>query len=138
MTREEVYRDIEQTIGAVPSAFKMIPDEAIEYEWEAWKHSTIRETTIPNKWKQLILLGMLAATDNEYGVIYRTESAKLHGATDEEINEVLYLAKLEAGWLPFMVGHQVPVEEFRMEVKKMFEHVKSTGVVEKEREKAAI
>lgn len=134
MTRSEVYQEIEQTLGVVPGPFMEIPEEFVENEWEAWKHATLQETRIPNKWKQLVLLGMMAATGNEYGVAYRTESAKLHGATDEEIDEVIYLTKLEAGWLPFMTGHMVDLEQFKEETKRMFEHVKThEGVMAGER-----
>jgi alkylhydroperoxidase/carboxymuconolactone decarboxylase family protein YurZ len=54
MTRAEVDRDIEQTLGLVPSFLKEVPDYLVEPEWQAFKTLELGETAIPNKYKELI------------------------------------------------------------------------------------
>jgi hypothetical protein len=37
MTRQEVYREIEDMFGLVPSFFKEVPDSSLELEWKPFK-----------------------------------------------------------------------------------------------------
>ncbi|MDO8587825.1 MAG: carboxymuconolactone decarboxylase family protein [Armatimonadota bacterium] len=139
MTKEEIYREIEETLGTVPTVIKFVPDEYLEQEWNSWKLMMQDVGRIPAKWRELISLGIHVAAGDEYGVFYCTETAKLHGATDEEIREVAYLAKLELGWKPFLLGNQFDYDQFKEEAKKSFELMKSRGKVPVTgREKASI
>ena len=49
--------------------------------------SSVDQTAIPNKYKELIGLAVSGATRCRYCVYFHTEAARLFGATDEEINE---------------------------------------------------
>jgi hypothetical protein len=33
MSRQEVYREIEEAFGLVPTFFKLVPDSSLELEW---------------------------------------------------------------------------------------------------------
>ena len=54
MRRDEVYQEIKQMMGLVPSMFKALPDSSLELEWELFKKVQIEETAIPNKYRELI------------------------------------------------------------------------------------
>ena len=125
MTREEVYREIEGTLGLVPSMFKAIPDSSLEMEWELFKRVQLEEGPIPSKYGQLIGLGIAAATKCHYCVLFHTEVAKLYGATDAEIEDALHFAKSSAGWSTYINGLQIDFDEFKAEVRRIVEHVRS-------------
>ncbi len=125
MTREEVYREIEGTLGLVPSMFRAIPDSSLEMEWELFKRVQLEEGPIPNKYAELIGLGIAAATKCRYCVLFHTEVAKLYGATDAEIEDALHFAKSSAGWSTYINGLQIDFDEFKAEVQRIVEHVRS-------------
>jgi AhpD family alkylhydroperoxidase len=60
------------------------------------------ETAIPNKYKELIGLGVSGATRCRYCVYFHTEAARLFGATEEEINEAALIAKNTMGWSTYL------------------------------------
>ena len=63
MTRAEVERDIEATLGLVPMFMKDVPDYLIESEWSSFKNLQLSDqTAIPPKYKEMIGLGVSAAT----------------------------------------------------------------------------
>ncbi len=118
MTREEVYRDIEETFGLVPSFFKLLPDNTLELEWRLMKTVQLEEGPIPNKYRELIGLGIAATSKCRYCTLFHTEIAKLWGATDAELEDAVHYAKSSAGWSAYLNGMQVPYEEFRQELER--------------------
>jgi len=142
MTRQEVYRDIEQTFGLVPSMFKDVPDSTLEEEWKLFKTIQLEEGVIPLKYRELIGVAISAVTKCRYCTTYHTEVARLFGATDEEIEAAVHYAKSSAGWSAYVNGLQIDYDQFRNEVKQACEHVrtsqmgeagKKTGVEERPR-----
>jgi AhpD family alkylhydroperoxidase len=125
MTREEVYREMEATLGLVPSMFKTIPDSTLEMEWELFKRVELEEGPIPSKYRELIGVGIAAATRCRYCVLFHTEAAKLNGATDAEIEDALHFAKSSAGWSLYINGLQLDFEKFRAEMRRIVEHIRS-------------
>jgi AhpD family alkylhydroperoxidase len=126
MSRAEVDRDIEETFGVVPMFFKDIPDYLIESEWTTFKSLQLSDqTAIPNKYKELIGLGVSAATRCRYCAYFHTEAARLFGATDEEINEACLVAKNTMGWSTFLNAMQYDYDEFRQEFDRMLDHVRA-------------
>jgi AhpD family alkylhydroperoxidase len=129
MTRKEVYREIEETFGLVPTMFKTIPDSSLESEWQLFKQMELEEGPIPQKYRELIGLAIAAATRCRYCAFYHTEAAKLSGATDEELEDAVHFAKFNAGWSAYVNGMQLDFDQFRNEVQQACEHVRSTQAV---------
>ena len=125
MTREEILKEIEQTLGLVPSFLKNIPDEYLEDEWGMLKRIELSETHIPGKYKELMGLALSAATKCIYCILFHTEMAKCQGATDEEIEEAVHFAKHTAGWSAYVNGIQLDLDEFRRETLQIVEHMKA-------------
>jgi AhpD family alkylhydroperoxidase len=125
MSRTEVDRDIEQTLGVVPTFFKEVPDGLIPAEWESFKGLMLSETAIPNKYKELIGLGVSGATRCRYCVYFHTEAARLFGATDEEINEAALVAKNTMGWSTYLNSRQFDYDEFVREFDQIAAHVRN-------------
>jgi AhpD family alkylhydroperoxidase len=125
MTRKEVYKEIKETLGLVPTMFKSIPDSSLELEWKLFKQVQLEESPIPNKYRELIGLAIAGVTKCRYCAFYHTEVAKLFGATDEEIENALQYAKTSAGWSTYINGMQLDFEKFKDEIMQACEHVRS-------------
>jgi AhpD family alkylhydroperoxidase len=125
MTRAEIDREMEETFGVVPQFLKDVPDYLVEGEWASFKGLQLSETAIPNKYKELIGLGVSAATRCRYCAYFHTESARLWGATDEEITEANLMAKATMGWSTFLNGMQYDFDEFRQEFDRAMAHVRA-------------
>jgi AhpD family alkylhydroperoxidase len=129
MTRQEVYQEIEETFGLIPSMFKAVPDSSLELEWQLFKRVQLEEGPIPNKYRELIGLAIAGVTKCRYCAFYHTEVAKLFGATDEEIEDALHFAKSSAGWSTYINGLQLDFDQFKDEIVQACEHVRSTQAV---------
>ncbi len=129
MTRQEVYQEIEQTFGLVPSMFKALPDSSLELEWQLFKRVQLEDGPIPCKYRELIGLAIAGVTKCRYCAFYHTEVAKLFGATDEEIEDALHFAKSSAGWSAYVNGLQLDFDQFKDEILQACEHVRSMQAV---------
>jgi AhpD family alkylhydroperoxidase len=129
MTRKQVYKEIEETFGLVPTMFKSIPDSSLELEWKLFKQVQLEESPIPNKYRELIGVAISGVTKCRYCAFYHTEVAKLFGATDEEIEDAVHYAKQTAGWSTYVNGMQLDLEQFKDEVLQACEHVRSAQAV---------
>jgi AhpD family alkylhydroperoxidase len=123
MNRQAIYREMEEMFGLVPSFFKLVPDATLEMEWELFKAIQLKDTAIPNKYKELIGVGISAAVRCRYCSLFHTEMAKLNGATEAEIEEAVHYAKSSAGWSTYLNGMQVD-DQFKKEIEKACAHVK--------------
>lgn len=124
MTRQEIYHEIEDMFGLVPSMFRLVPDSSLELEWRLFKRVQFDPGPIPNKYRELIGIGIAAATKCRYCELYHTEVAKLNGATPEEIEDAVHYAKSTAGWSTYINGLQVDYDTFRDEIRHACEHVR--------------
>jgi AhpD family alkylhydroperoxidase len=127
MNRQEVYSEIEELFGLVPSMFKPLPDSTLELEWKLFKRSHFDEGPVPNKYRELIGVAIAAITKCKYCSYYHTELAKLNGATEEEIEDAVHYSKSSAGWSAYINGLQLDFEEFKTEIDKACEYVRNKG-----------
>ncbi len=125
MTRQEIYEEIEDTFGLVPSMFKEVPDSTLEMEWRLFKRVQFDRGPIHNKYRELIGVAIAAATKCKYCQFYHTELAKLNGATDAEIEDAVHYAKSSVGWSTYINGMQIDFETFKNEIMQACEHVRS-------------
>lgn len=125
MTKADVYADIQQTFGLVPEFFKNIPESSLEQEWSLMKTIQLADGAIPQKYRELIGIGIAAATHCRYCVYFHSVAAKLMGATDEEIQAALQYAKTTTGWSTYINGSQVDFETFKSEMNQIADHIRS-------------
>jgi AhpD family alkylhydroperoxidase len=124
MSREEIFKEIEQMFGLVPSMFKAVPESSLEWEWKLFKRIQFEEGPIPNKYRELIGVAISAISKCHYCAYYHTELAKLNGATEAEIEDAVHYAKSSAGWSTYVNGLQLNYEEFTGEIDRACEHVR--------------
>jgi AhpD family alkylhydroperoxidase len=124
LTRDQVYAEMTQMFGLVPSFFKLVPDNSLELEWKLFKTVQFDEGPIPNKYRELIGIGISAITKCEYCIQYHTEVARLNGATEAEIEDAVHYAKSSAGWSAYLNGMQVDKQQFADELGQVAEYVR--------------
>jgi len=116
MTREEIYNDIRNTFGQVPTFFTHVPDATLEHDWLAFKAWQLNETVIPLKYKELIGLAVAAQSQCPYCLFYHREVAKFFGATTAELDEAARMGMQTAAWSTFIAGTGQDLEQFKKEL----------------------
>ena len=117
--RAEVEREMKDTVGIVPSFFNRIPDEFLDFEWELFKRMELGQTLIPNKYKELMGVALHSETKCTYCTLFHTETAKLFGASDEEIEEAVHYAKMSLGWSAYLNGTRQDYDQFSRELQQI-------------------
>lgn len=125
MNRQQIYKEMEKTLGLVPSFFKVVPDSLLELEWQLMKRVQMEPGPIPNKYRDLIGLAIAAAIKCRYCTFFHTEMAKLAGATDAEIEDAVHFAKSVMGWSTYINGMQLDYDQFKAEVLKASEYIRT-------------
>ncbi len=123
--KSEIRSEIEKTFGKVPSWVNELPDAALEGFWSTMRDFQLGETAIPNKYKELIGLGVSGATRCKYCTLFHTEAAKLFGATDQEIAEAAMMAAHTMSASTFLNAVQTDYDEFRRETLDAIRYVRS-------------
>ena len=115
-TAQAAYRDIEQTLGSVPTFFKLFPEAGIAGAWTEFKSVQLNpKTKLDGKTKELLGLAVAAQIPCSYCVYFHTAAAKLNGATDEEIREAVAMAAIVRHWSTVLNGMQVDLAGFKRE-----------------------
>jgi len=113
---QAAYRDIEQTLGSVPTFFKLFPEVGIAGAWAEFKAVQLNPATkLDGKTKELIGLAVAAQIPCHYCVYFHTAAAKLNGATDQEIREAVGMAAISRHWSTVLNGMQVDTAVFKSE-----------------------
>ncbi len=113
---QAAYRDIEQTLGTVPSFFKLFPEVGIAGAWTEFKTVQLNPNTkLSGKTKELLGLAVAAQIPCQYCVYFHTAAAKANGATDEEIRETVAMAAIVRHWSTVLNGMQVDLNGFKRE-----------------------
>ena len=119
---EAVREDIEETLGFVPGFWELV-DEDLVNEWPNFKRHVTEETAIPPKYKELIGLAVAANLKCPYCQEFHRGAAKMHGATDEELREVAFLAGFTPRYSSILHGMNYDVDTFRDEFARIVDHM---------------
>ena len=114
------YKDIERTLGLVPSFLRTFPEDGIAAAWRELKTVQLNpNTALPGKTKELIGLAVAAQIPCKYCIYFHTEAAKLNGASDKELREAVAMAALTRHWSTVLNGAQIDEAAFRKEVEQI-------------------
>jgi AhpD family alkylhydroperoxidase len=118
--------DIKAAFGFVPGFMAAFPDEGIAGAWDEFKSIQANpKSAIPNKYKELIGLGVAAQIPCDYCVYFHTQAAKANGATDREIKEAVAVAAIVRHWSTWLNGSQQDEATFRKDLAQIVTNVKS-------------
>ena len=116
VSAQATYKDIEKTLGLVPSFFKLFPEAGIAGAWAEFKSVQLNpKTKLDGKTKELIGLAVAAQVPCQYCVYFHTAAAKANGATDEEVREAVAMASITRHWSTVLYGMQVDLAAFQRE-----------------------
>jgi AhpD family alkylhydroperoxidase len=121
----EVLREVQETFGLVPEWLKGMPETALGSFWGLMRDFYLAETTIPNKYKELIGIAVSGATRCKYCQLFHTEGARLHGATDDEIAEAATMAGVTMMGSTYLNALAVDYEQFARETRDIVTFVKA-------------
>lgn len=114
---DATYKDVEQTLGSVPSFLRQVSKAALPGAWAEVKALQFSgETALPPKVKALISLAVSAQIPCSHCIWEDTESARRAGATEDEIAEAVAIAASTRHWSTIFHGMQVDFETFRKEL----------------------
>jgi AhpD family alkylhydroperoxidase len=113
---QATYKDIEQTLGLVPSFFKLFPEGGIAGAWAEFKAVQLNpKTKLDGKTKELMGLAVASQIPCTYCIYFHTAAAKANGATDQEIREAVAMAAIVRHWSTVLNGMQVDLNGFKQE-----------------------
>lgn len=124
-TRAEIYEEINTAFGQVPGWVEAIPDAALAGFWRLEADFYLGQTVIPNKYKELIGIAVSGATRCKYCVLFHTEGARLHGATDEEIHEACAMGCVTMMASTFINALGYDYDAFVQETREIVDYVKA-------------
>ncbi|MCA0028560.1 MULTISPECIES: carboxymuconolactone decarboxylase family protein [unclassified Mesorhizobium] len=114
---DATIKDIQSTMGGVPSFVKQLPKAGLPGAWAEVKAIELSDkTALPPKVKSLISLAVAAQIPCNYCIWSDTQNAKRAGATDEEIQEAVAMAALTRHWSTIFNGMQVDFDTFKKEM----------------------
>ena len=114
-TAEQTYKDIEKTLGVVPTYMKLYPKQGIAGAWAMTKGLEMEKGALDPKVKSLIGIAVAAQIPCRYCVWLDSKLAKDRGATDAEIAEAVAQAGMTRNWSTVLNGMQVDFEAFKAE-----------------------
>ena len=110
------YRDIEATLGRVPTFFTLFPESGIQGAWAEFKSVQLNpKTALSGKEKELIGLAVAAQIPCTYCVYFHTAAARANGATETEIREAVAMAAISRHWSTVLNGMQADLTTFQKE-----------------------
>jgi AhpD family alkylhydroperoxidase len=113
---QAALKDIESTLGSVPTFFTQMPKAGFAGAWQQLKDLEFNEhTALSPKVKALIELAVVAQIPCEYCIWADTAAAKASGASDEEIREAVAVAATGRYWSTMLNGLQVDLPTFKQE-----------------------
>jgi len=123
MTRAEVEQDIIEMTGQVPPFFAAMTDSELEHEWTLFKEFQMPDTALSGLQKQLIGLGVAAATYCPYCTYFHKSAARMLGATDAQIEETIRMASETRKYSTYLHGLELDMDEFRRLTDEMGEYM---------------
>lgn len=113
---QAALKDIEATLGSVPTFFTQMPKAGFAGAWQQLKDLEFNEhTALSPKVKALIELAVVAQIPCEYCIWADTAAARAAGASDEEIREAVAIAATGLYWSTMLNGLQVDLPTFKQE-----------------------
>jgi AhpD family alkylhydroperoxidase len=123
--------EMKAVFGTVPVMMKVYPDHLRAGAWELFKATLSPDAAIPAKYSELISLGVASQIPCDYCIYAHTTMAKMHGATDAEIQAAVASAAGTRHWSTVLNGANVPYDEFKKEWDGILAHIKKQNEAKK-------
>ena len=122
-TYEETRDDVEDALGIVPGYFDELNEQDLVNEWPNFRRYALEETAIPAKYKELVGLAIAANIKCPYCQLFHREAAKMHGATEEELAELEFLASWTSRYSALIHAQNYDFDTFQREFEDIASHL---------------
>jgi AhpD family alkylhydroperoxidase len=122
MDYQETRNDVERTFGSIPGFFGGVPQDVLVQMWPVMKTYIFGQTRIPAKYRELISLAVAATIKCPYCETFHRTSAKMNGATDEELAELGAIVGQVTFWSSVLHTMNYDMNTFIKEFQAMGEH----------------
>ena len=120
---EDTLKDIETALGLVPGFMKALAEDVLIQDWPLMKKYVLGESKIPAKYREMIGLAIAANIKCPYCTLFHTGAAQLHGASDDELQEIYFLASFTSRWSAMIHAQQYDYAKFAEEFAKIGAHL---------------
>ena len=112
--------EIQKTFGFVPDFFNAVPQLLLPSWWSGLTTFQLNPATkLDGKTKELIGLAVAAQIPCEYCIYFRTEAARLNGASEEEIREAVGMSAITREGSTLLNGLQTDKAQFKKDVQRI-------------------
>ncbi|MCI0557003.1 MAG: carboxymuconolactone decarboxylase family protein [Nitrososphaera sp.] len=125
MNYQETRSEIERTFGSVPGFFNGVPQDVLVQMWPVMKTYILGQSKIPPKYREMIGLAVAATLKCPYCETFHRGSAKMYGATDEELAELGAIVGQVTFWSSVLHTMNYDMNTFMKEFQAMGEHLAS-------------
>jgi len=122
---DETVTEIEETLGIVPGYMEALPEEDLVNEWPNLRRFLFEESAIDPKQRELVGLAVAAAIGCEYCRHFHKGAAQLHGATEEELATLSFLASYTPRYSALIQAQDYDIDVFKREVEEIAAHLQS-------------
>lgn len=122
----DVRNELTQTFGFVPSFATVLGPNEGRLWWNTLRDFQLNDkTALSGKVKELIGLGVAAQIPCHYCVLFHTEAARLNGATEQEIQEAVFMAAVTRQGSTILNGTALPQATFDRDLERIVAHLRS-------------
>ncbi|MFB6106003.1 MAG: carboxymuconolactone decarboxylase family protein [Halobacteriaceae archaeon] len=126
MVSNATRREIEETLGQVPSFMEDLADPAGDHSWGIFRDLQLgTDTELSAREKALVGVGVASAISCPYCTYFHNEEARLSGATDDELEEAVNLASVTRYFSTVLHGNETDLEDFKTQTDEIVAHIKS-------------
>ena len=122
---KKAQQEMKSMFGAVPVMFTKLPEHTRVAAWEWFKSLNSPSNSIPAKYNELISLGVAAQIPCDFCIYAHMQMARMHGATEEEINEAVMKSAEVRHWSTILNGNNVDLASFKTEWDAILNFVKT-------------
>jgi len=119
----ETVTEIEDTFGIMPGYLEALPEQDLVNEWPNLKRFMFGAGEIDPKQRELIGLAVAGAIGCEFCRHFHKGAAQLHGATDEELAELSFIASYTPRYSAMIQAQDYDFNQFKQEVETIAGHL---------------
>lgn len=121
-------KELTETFGFVPSFVLTLQPREAGLWWSTVRDFQLSdETALDNKTKELIGLGVSSQIPCHYCVLFHTEAARLNGATEQELQEAIFMASVTRMGSTILNGSQLDERTFEKELGDIVAYIKKNA-----------
>ena len=119
----DTVTEIEDRFGIMPGYLEALPEQDLINEWPNLERFMFGAGEINPKQRELVGLAVAAAIGCEFCRHFHKGAAQLHGATDEELAEISFVASYTPRYSALIQAQDYDIEQFKSEVETIAGHL---------------